>query len=105
QLEEFAYVASHDLKSPLLVVLGFLDLLNRTKSDQFDEDAKSYLAAALRGAGRMEELIDDLLSYSQIGRSDRDTEYVDLAAMVAEVLDERAEQIDACNATGLVCGL
>jgi signal transduction histidine kinase len=59
-VEEFAYVASHDLKTPLVVVMGFLDLLERTKATQLDDEARSYIAAALRGAARMEHLIDDL---------------------------------------------
>jgi light-regulated signal transduction histidine kinase (bacteriophytochrome) len=99
QLEEFAYVASHDLKSPLLVVVGFLQLLQRTKGDQLDDDAKMYVAAALRGAGRMEVLIDDLLTYSRLGRIERDSEYIDLRTVADDVLVERAEEIEATNAS------
>src|SRR5688572_25475397 len=74
ELEEFAYVASHDLKSPLLVINGFLQLLQRTKADQLDEDARRYVEAALRGAARMEQLIDDLLTFSRVGRPKQDRE-------------------------------
>ena len=98
QLEEFAYVASHDLKSPLLVVLGFLDLLERTKADQLDPDARLYLAAARRGAGRMEQLIDDLLAYSRLGRSERNSELVDFGVLVADVLEERRDLIREAGA-------
>jgi signal transduction histidine kinase len=86
ELEEFAYVASHDLKSPLMVVNGFLQLLLRTKSELLDDDARRYVDAALRGVGRMEQLIDDLLTFSRLGRTDHDTELVDLTAVVADLL-------------------
>lgn len=86
ELEEFAYVASHDLKSPLLVVSGFLELLRSTKRDQLDEDGRMYIEAALRGATRMEQLIDDLLTFSRAGRNDHNREWVDLGALVAQLL-------------------
>ena len=86
ELEEFAYVASHDLKSPLFVVSGFLELLKRTKTEQLDDDAQLYVDAALRAAARMEQLIDDLLTFSRVGRNEHQREFVDLDAVVAELL-------------------
>jgi light-regulated signal transduction histidine kinase (bacteriophytochrome) len=86
ELEEFAYVASHDLKSPLIVVSGFLELLKRTKAEQLDEDAHGYVDAAMRGASRMQQLIEDLLTFSRVGRTDHASEWVDLNAIVAQLL-------------------
>jgi signal transduction histidine kinase len=86
ELEQFAYVASHDLKSPLLVVSGFLELLCSTKGEQLDEDGRMYVDAALRGAVRMSQLIDDLLTFSRVGRNDHNREWADLGAVVAQLL-------------------
>ena len=88
ELEEFAYVASHDLKSPLLVVTGFLEVLQRTKATQLDDDGLLYIDAALRGAARMEQLIDDLLAFSRVGRIDNSREWVELEAIVTQILIE-----------------
>jgi signal transduction histidine kinase len=68
ELEDFASVASHDLKSPLLVVRGFLELLLEQKDELLDAEARTWLAAGLRGSDRMEQLIDDLLLFSRAGR-------------------------------------
>jgi signal transduction histidine kinase len=102
ELEEFAYVASHDLKSPLLIVQGFLELLDTTKKDQLDDDARLYIDAALRGAGRMEQLIDELLIYSRVGRNDHNREWVDLGALAAAVAADSEPAIQEAGATVLL---
>ena len=102
ELEQFAYVASHDLKSPLLVVDGFLELLERTKGDQLDEDAQMYVTAARRGAARMGRLIDDLLTYSRAGSNEHDRAWVDLTGVIDDVLESRAAEIREAKVEVLV---
>ncbi len=68
-LQQFAYVASHDLKEPLRMVTSFLQLLQKRCSDQLDEDGEEYIAFAVDGATRMKQLIDDLLAYSRVSSS------------------------------------
>lgn len=99
ELEEFAYVASHDLKSPLLVVTGFLELLQRTKAEQLDDDGRMYVDAALRGAARMGQLIDDLLTFSRVGRNDHNRHRVDLDVVVHQLTTDWSAAIDEAGAT------
>lgn len=83
-LEQFAYVASHDLQEPLRMVSSFMQLLERRYADRLDNDAKQYIRFAADGAERMKKLILDLLEYSRLRLNPERFAKVDMAAVVAE---------------------
>ena len=68
-LEQFAYVISHDLKTPVRNISCFMKLLSNKHSDALDAEAKEFIDFAINGSKRMERLIDDVLAYSRIGRN------------------------------------
>ncbi|MEH0983713.1 sensor histidine kinase [Micromonospora sp. CPCC 205556] len=84
-LEQFAYVASHDLQEPLRKVASFCQLLQRRYAGQLDERADQYIAFAVDGAQRMQRLINDLLAFSRIGRLTTGFTEVDLDRVMGDV--------------------
>ncbi len=86
QLESFAYIASHDLKEPLRMIHSFTQLLHRKLKSHFDTDSLEYMNFILDGVNRMQNLLDDLLRYSTIGRQETDMELTDLNDTIYNVI-------------------
>lgn len=96
-LEQFAYVASHDLQEPLRKVASFCQLLQRRYGGQLDDRADQYIGFAVDGAERMQQLINDLLGFSRVGRSTAGFTTValtDVVASAASSLEQRRAEVD-----------
>jgi PAS domain S-box-containing protein len=93
ELEQFAYVASHDLQEPLRMVSSYTQLLARRYGDQLDQDARDFIEYAVDGANRMQQLIRDLLAFSRITTRGGELEPTDAHEALGEALSNLAARI------------
>lgn len=98
ELEQFAFVASHDLQEPLRVIQNFTELLGEHLSGELDEAAQKYMRYITNGAVRMRTLIQDLLAYSRAGMKDLNEMTVDFGTLVDEAVEGLQDTIKEANA-------
>ncbi|MDT7813493.1 MAG: hypothetical protein QOJ42_3409, partial [Acidobacteriaceae bacterium] len=99
ELEQFAYIASHDLQEPLRMVGSYVQLLERNYRKLFDAKGEEYIAYAVDGAKRMQMLINDLLAYSRVGTQRNDFALTDCAAVVGLAMKNLQKAIQESGAT------
>ncbi|MGV0798852.1 ATP-binding protein, partial [Mycolicibacterium elephantis] len=98
ELEQFAYVASHDLQEPLRKVAAFCQLLEKRYRDKLDERGMEYIGFAVDGAKRMQVLINDLLAFSRVGRLNTASDEVDLGDTLDAALGNLSTVIEESGA-------
>lgn len=105
ELEQMAYVASHDLQEPLRMVTSYLQLLEQRYGGQLDADAHDFIEFAVDGAKRMQALIDDLLSYSRVGTKAKPLQPTDCEAVMKTALQSLRMAIEESGAQIQCAGL
>jgi signal transduction histidine kinase len=98
ELEQFAYVASHDLQEPLRVVTGYVQLLERKYKDRLDADADQFIHYIIDGVTRMQQLIADLLNYSRVGSRGKPFQSTNVRAVLDRVLVNLQNAIEESGA-------
>jgi len=94
ELEQFAFVASHDLQEPLRMITGFIDRLEKRYGAMLDERGKRYIHFATDAAKRMREIILDLLEFSRIDREDEPVAEVDVNALLGELMTSNKRYLE-----------
>jgi light-regulated signal transduction histidine kinase (bacteriophytochrome) len=98
ELEQFAYVASHDLQEPLRMVASFTQLLAKRYQGKLDEDADEFIGFAVDGANRMQMLINDLLAFSRVETRGKPLEPTDCEAVLSHTLADLAAMVQETRA-------
>ncbi len=102
ELEQFAYVASHDLQEPLRMVTSFLTQLEKKYADNLDARAKEYIFYAVDGAKRMRQIILDLLEFSRVGKTEEKRNEIDICEIISEIKILHSKQIEETHAE-IIC--
>lgn len=97
-LQQFAYVASHDLQEPLRMVIGYMGLLEKRYAGKLGPEANEFIGFAVDGAKRMQALINDLLVYSRTGTQGKETQEVDSSAILGKTIETLKIAIQENNA-------
>ncbi len=99
ELEQFAYIASHDLQEPLRMVSSYVQLLARRYKGQLDKDADEFIAFVVDGAARMQKMINELLTYSRVGSRGKELQPVNCQNVLNQVLKSLQIAIDENHCT------
>ena len=99
QLENFAYIASHDLKAPIRTIVSFSQLLERNLGNKIDPESKEYLDFIISSSRNMRDLIDDLLDYSKVDSQQNDVDEVDINGLLSAITREIQVTIQENNAS------
>jgi signal transduction histidine kinase len=103
ELEQFAFITSHDLKEPLRMIGSFSQIIQRTYTDTIDENTSLYFRHINDGVTRMNALLDALLQYATIGKAEEETDIVDIADVIAIVKNNLHVKIEETYGN-ILCG-
>lgn len=98
QLENFAYVTSHDLRGPLRTIMGFAQLLDKKHSEVLDQQAQMYLSHIIKSSQSMSKMVEDLLNFSKVATEEYEMESIDLQELLNDIKLSLDNSIQTVNA-------